>query len=188
MRAAAALAMLVTPFFAGCSLSDDRKERAGRPPTAVVVDETAASYRGVRIGSSIDDVRRVFGDSLDPDGFVPVGEQFTGPTLVRNPGGIRQPPTHLRYEGAAFLILGDFGVYAFVTTEEHAETRAGVGVGHPLTRVRDRYDSVTCGRAPKDAGASSYAWCMTRVGRVQVHFGGDPIESITIARAGLLQG
>ena len=71
------------------------------------------------------------------------------------------------------------------TLEKGARTRAGVGIGDELERVRERYDRVQCGEAvagePLFGGeAPMYRWCRALVDEVRVHFGGDPIESITM--------
>ncbi len=71
------------------------------------------------------------------------------------------------------------------TLADDARTRAGVGVGDELARVREAYEGVECGEAI--AGEPlfgddypTYSWCRTRVRRIRVFFGEDPIESITM--------
>jgi hypothetical protein len=75
------------------------------------------------------------------------------------------------------------------TLADGAETRAGVGVGDDLERVRERYRRVSCGESV--AGESllggdtpMYPWCRAIVGNVRVFFGENPIESITLTKRG----
>jgi hypothetical protein len=92
----------------------------------------------------------------------------------------------LHYEDLAFLVSQRVGTFSMATLADGARTRAGVAVGDELDRVRERYERVTCdeqvagepffgGEPPK------YRWSRTAVTRVRVFFGGDPIESITLA-------
>lgn len=66
-----------------------------------------------------------------------------------------------------------------------ATTRAGVGVGDPLSRVRTEYDKSVCGKATAGEPlfgdeVPTYPWCRVRRGDVEVFFGDDPVESITV--------
>lgn len=150
------------------------------------VHEAAGSIGPVGLGSSEAEVRDVFGEPAGGDGFVPVGEAFRGPVLVRSPN--RGRPVELRYEETAFLGTERTGVFALMTTNDGDVTTAGVAVGDPLARVRERYGRVRCGGAPAGepiwrGEPTTYPWCSTRVGRVEVFFGDDPIEAITLVRA-----
>jgi hypothetical protein len=120
---AAALALMA----AGCTQWPDRDDESAPPRRGpAVVDETAGAFRGVRMGAGEADVRRVFGEPGDGEGFFPLGESFGeigGAPGVRNwPHDWRGRPTVLRYEGVAFLV-GPRGVFAFVVTEEGARTK-----------------------------------------------------------------
>jgi hypothetical protein len=75
-----------------------------------------------------------------------------------------------------------------MTTNDGEETRRGVKVGDPLARVRERYRGVACGEAvagePLFGGEiPKYPWCRTCIGDVDVFFGDDPIQAITLTRA-----
>ena len=169
-----------------------RASDPGRPP-GEHVNERAGVLRGVRFGDSVARVRALLGaPSDDEQGFFPGGSDFTGPPSISAPASDRasraQPET-LHYEDAAYLVSTTVGVFAMATLAEGAETRAGVGVGHPLSEVRERYTRVDCGEAvagaPRFGGRRpKYPWCRTRVGNVVVFLGEDPIESITLTRLG----
>jgi hypothetical protein len=167
---------------------DDRVTFASLRP-ALVVDERAGVLRGVRFGDTSAEVRRRLGrPSDDEDGFFPAGTDFTGPPNVPLPPsdrGTRVPPEMLHFRDTAYLVSPTAGVFAMATLAEGALTRAGAGAGDDLERVREAYEGVECGEA---IGGESpfgepptYPWCRTRVGRTRVFFGGDPVESITLA-------
>ena len=146
------------------------------------------AYGGVSLGSPASVIRERFGTPAGGDGFFPEGERFRGPPSVRSPTGAE--PLLLRYEEAAFLAATPGGVFALVTTNEGDETRRGVKVGDALGRVRERYERVKCGKSVAGEPlfgdeVPMYRWCRTRVGDVDVFFGDDPIEAITLTRAGL---
>jgi hypothetical protein len=72
-----------------------------------------------------------------------------------------------------------------ITLAEGARTRAGVGIGDDLERVREAYDRVDCGEAvggePVFGGDTPmYPWCRV-LGDIHVFFGEDPIDSITLS-------
>ena len=157
----------------------------------VVVDERVGVLRGVRFGASSASVRARLGPPTDQeDGFFPAEADFTGPPMIPSPRsdqGTRTPPAELHYDENAYLVSPTVGVFAMASVAGGAITRAGIGVGDDLDRVRERYDRVSCGAAI--AGEPlfgddypTYPWCRTKVGEIGVFFGGDPIESITLTR------
>lgn len=170
--------------------------RAGDPEAQqerrAVVNETAGAYRGVRLGDSEDDVRRVFGEPGAGEGFFPLGESFGeigGAPTVRNwPPRWRGRPIVLRYEDVAFLV-GPRGVFAVVVTEDGATTRRGVRIGDALARARLVYGA-SCGVQPYGEAlfgqrTPSCRWCRATIrNRIRIWFGRDPIRSITVARVG----
>ena len=164
-----------------------RDDAAGTP---VRVDERAGMLRGVRFGDSSARVRELLGEPSDREqGFFPEDADFTGPPSIAAPQsdqGTRVPPETLHYDDTAFLVSRTVGVFSMATLSPAAETRHGVGVGDPLERVRERYASVRCGEAVAGEAlfgdTPMYPWCRARVGDVDVFFGEDPIESITITR------
>ena len=159
----------------------------------VLVEERAGVLHGVRFGDTESQVRARLGDETDDeDGFFPAGADYTGPVAIPSPEsdrGSRVPPSELHYDDTAYLVSPTAGVFSMATLEKGARTRAGVAAGDGLERVRERYDRVDCGEAvagePLVGGEPpTYGWCRAVVGEVRVHFGGDPIESITLTRSG----
>jgi hypothetical protein len=168
--------------------SEIGEDVCGPSQRTVLVDERAGVHRGVRFGDTAAEVRRRLGRPSDnEDGFFPAETEFTGPPNVpipRSDQGTRVPPAMLHYRDTAYVVSPTIGVFAIATLADGARTRAGVAVGDELAVVRRAYESVECGEAI--AGESpygdppTYPWCRTRVGRIRVFFGGDPIESITM--------
>jgi hypothetical protein len=165
-------------------VNDDNSE-------VVLIDENAGRLRGVRFGDTAREVRARLGEpSDDADGFFPEGADFTGPPAIPSPAsdqGSRVPPDNLHYEDTAYLVSPTVGVFSMAILADGARTRAGVGVGDELDRVRQRYDRVDCGEAI--AGEPlfgddypTYTWCRAIVGDIRVFFGDDPIASVTLTR------
>ena len=188
-----AVAAALTLMAAGCTQWPDRDDESAPPRRGpAVVDETAGAFRGVRMGAGEADVRRVFGEPGDGEGFFPLGESFGeigGAPAVRNwPHDWRGRPTVLRYEGVAFLV-GPRGVFAFVVTEEGARTKRGVRIGDSLERAQRVYDA-GCGEQPYGeplfgGDTPTFRWCRGTIAeRHRIWFGRDPIRSITLARVG----
>jgi hypothetical protein len=101
-------------------------------------------------------------------------------------GGVK--PILLRYDETAYLLNARTKrVFSMIVSKRGATTRAGVGVGDPLSRVRRKYGDAVCGRAvagePLFGGETpTYPWCRVRLGDIEVFFGDDPVESITVTR------
>jgi hypothetical protein len=162
----------------------DESERV--PSSASVIDEIGGTYRGVGIGDSPADVRRVFGarDYADTsEGLMPVGAHFAkdgGPMVIELPermGADRQ--ALLRYEDVSFLFF-DGKVFAVVVTADGAATARGVAIGHDIGSVKDRYETLTCGDAEPESGP--YPYCAGELAPLRhIWFGQDPIGSITMA-------
>jgi hypothetical protein len=157
----------------------------------VLIDERAGRLRGVGFGDTAADVRARLGEPTDDeDGFFPAGTDFTGPPAIPSPASdqaTRLPPEEMHYDDTAYLVSPTVGVFSMAILADGARTRAGIGVGDELDRVREVYDRVDCGEAI--AGEPlfgddypTYPWCRAIVGRVRVFFGEDPIESVTITR------
>jgi hypothetical protein len=165
-------------FFGGCMGGDEEP---------VVVDERAGTLLGVRFGDSEEEVRARLGEPTDDyEGVFPEGARYTGPQFIPIPesdaglGG--QKPLH--YGDASFLVSPTLGVFAMISLDGDARTKAGVGIGDELEKVREVYDRVQCGEAvggePVFGGETpKYPWCLVR-GKIRVFFGEDPIDSIMI--------
>jgi hypothetical protein len=175
--AAAVLALGFVVFGTG-------SEVPGGVETFTLVDERTGSYRGVAMGDSIEEVRHVLGQAAGGSGFAPAGMLPTDtgvPQSIPAPG--RLQPALLKYEDVA-LLVGPRGVYAFIVTEDGAQTARGVAIGDELDRAREVYDlrciDVAAGESPF-GGVSTYPSCSTTIaGRVRIWFGKDPITSITL--------
>jgi hypothetical protein len=164
----------------------DGDESGPAPSSARVIDEVRGTYRGVGIGDSPADVRRVFGPSGSSDlseGLMPVGAHFAedgGPMVVELPERLAADrQALLRYEDVSFLFF-DGKVFAVVITEDGAATRRGVAIGHDINSVEDRYQTLTCGDAEPESGPYPYCAGALKPDR-HVWFGQNPIGSITMA-------
>jgi hypothetical protein len=150
----------------------------------VAVDERTGAYRGVRFGSSEEDVIRVFGEPVREDGFAPAGES---PAEVGVPQSIPGPGELLRYENVAFLVTGERRVYAVMVTEEGVTTKRGVSIGDSIDDARGRYRLVcrkVAGGESLLGGQEYYPSCAaTLEGGVRIWFGRDPIRSVTLLSA-----
>jgi hypothetical protein len=164
----------------------DNGQSEPAPRSEWVIDEVRGTYRGVGIGDSPAEVRRVFGVREYADlneGMMPIGADFAddgGPMVVdfpEKPAGDRH--ALLRYSDASFLFF-DGKVFAVVVTHEGAATARGVAIGHDIGSVEDRYRTVTCGDAEPESGPYPYCAGELAPGR-HVWFGQDPIGSITMA-------
>lgn len=155
---------------------------------SVLVDEHGGTLHEVRFGDSEAAVRRRLGSPTDDaPGVFPEGKDFTGPPSIPSPRSDQRPPrmpTPLHYGDTSYLVSPTIGVFSMATLESRARTRAGVGIGDDLDRVRDRYDRVDCGESVAGEAivgeTPMYPWCRAIVGDVRVFFGEDPIESITL--------
>jgi hypothetical protein len=170
MRAPVLALILLGVATAGCATGDDETRADDRP---VVVSTREGTVRGVGIGDWPADVERVFGRRLGSRGFVPFGEvRFAGPQTIHGGGDL--------YQYRDFVFLAASKVFALGTTADGAATEKGVGVGDPLTAIREAYPETTCGEY--DYGETGHPWCRTLVGPNLVFFGDDPVTSITVVR------
>jgi hypothetical protein len=175
------LQALIALIAAGCALGDDGEAAKPKPATSVLVDERAGVLRGVRFGDSLQEVLARLGPTSDAQpGVFPAGADYTGPPSIPSPpSDARIPANELHYEDTAYLVSPTVGVFSMVTLAEGARTRAGVGIGDDLERVRKVYNRVDCGETAYGEG-SDYPWCRV-LGDIHVFFGEDPIESITLS-------
>jgi hypothetical protein len=160
-------------------------------PRSVLVDERGGSLHGVRFGDGEPAVRERLGPpSDDAQGVFPEGRDYTGPPAIPSPRSDQRPPrmpTPLHYGDTAYLVSPTVGVFSMSTLESGARTRAGVGIGDDLDRVRARYDGAHCSESvagePVFGGETPmYPWCRVIVAGTRVFFGEDPIQSITLTR------
>ena len=179
-----ALTFTVTMLgLSGCNWLGDRdSDEVNMAP--IVIDEQSGSYGDVHFGSSDAEVRAAFGEPSDEDGFFPLNaDSYTGPVFIRSPGG--RKPLLLKYEDVAFLVAPGHGVFAIAVTQPDVSTTRAVEIGDPLQVVQTNYEDVECGEAVAGEGLlgddpSTYPWCRARLASLDVFFGGDPIESVTL--------
>jgi hypothetical protein len=179
------LVVIVGVGLSGCRLVDfGGAEDDSHFP--LLINERRGSYGDITFGSSASDVRRAFGQPSGGDGFFPLDEEsFRGPPSIPDRGG---KPTLLRYEQVAFLVSPTIGLYAITVTGPEAKTLEGVGIGNSLDAVRAKYGRVRCGEAVAGepifgSDVPTYRWCRVGVGRTDVFFGDDPVESVTLTLA-----
>jgi hypothetical protein len=173
-------------FAAGCG--DDGSHA---PPRAKFtrIDEIKGADGPVAIGDRSADVHSSFGKATPAAPNEPITP--TGaPQYFRGPGTIflqdtyaakpKSEPT-FRYADVSFFLVGD-RVAGFMITSPGARTRANVGVGSPLDRVRAAY-RLRCGTANASNGERDhFPACTGRVApRRYIWFGGDPVENITMS-------
>lgn len=177
--AALAAALIVGAAGAWLVLVRDEADSA-----AVLIDEQAGAYRGVRLGTSERRVIRAFGQPERSPGFAPAGES---PSRARVPASLPANPNRgglLKFRGVAFLGSPESGVYAFIVTQRGATTTRGVAIGDSLDVARSRYDlrcTDVAGGESLLGGEEFYPSCRARLGRgIHIWFGGDPIRSITL--------
>jgi hypothetical protein len=174
-------------------IGDEEAEEEPAPRSARVIDEVRGTYRGVGIGDSAAEVRRVFGPREDAgDGpFTPLGAgsfaEVGGAMFIASPGMIPHTPRDpelLRYRDVSFLLL-DERVFALMITANGAATQEGLAIGHDLDGAGERYDALNCKDAEIGDFGETFPFCAGRVApQRHIWFGQDPIRSITITRTG----
>jgi hypothetical protein len=180
--ATVAIAVAVAAYLAVQAGSDEPAARSAR-----VINETRGTYRGVGIGDSEAEVRRVLGQAEPADtsreSMMPLNADFRadgGPMVIDFPD---KPAAGrhalLRYDDVSFLFF-DGEVFAVVVTDDGAATERGLAIGDDLDSVEQRYQRMTCGDAEPESGPFPY--CAGALGRQRhIWFGQDPIGSITMA-------
>jgi len=180
----AGVAAMVGLALAGCG--DAPPDRAPSQRGARVLDETTATFAGLRLGVSSAQVRRRFGSPLkSPDGAsTPPGVDYYevgGPTFVRPPPTLTAGAGSggsVRYRDTAWLVEGGRS-YGVMTVAPDARTRAGVAIGDASDRVTERYPHARCKTANENTEYATFPLCevQPRPG-VHLYFGGDPVKSI----------
>ena len=164
----------------------DTDEAEPAPLSARVIDEVRGTYRGVGIGDSGAEVRRVFGPrSHAGDGpLTPLGAgsfaEVGGAMVIRGPRLMGNPEL-LRYQDVSFLLMDD-RVFALMITDLGAATRQGVAIGNNLDAADGRYDDLNCEEAEIGDFGETFPFCAGPLApQRHIWFGQDPIRSITIA-------
>lgn len=189
-RRTTAAILMATTLAAGCGESDDAPDRR------LSIDERRGTVDKVRIGSAKRDVREHFGDYGDNPGAYPIEpleideeEGSGGPWSVvtgphhLGPDGIKGEQVTLRYRGASFFVRHD-RVFGFMVTSRGGATSRGVGIGDELADAERKYPGFRCEEESHgDTTAPQKAHCAGQASDgLLTYFGGDPIESITVAR------
>jgi hypothetical protein len=139
-----AIAAILGLALGGCG--DASPDRAASERHVRILDETTATFAGVRLGSTSGHIRRHFGPPLkSSDGAsTPPGVDYYD---VGGPTSVRPPPTlttsgrgggAVRYRDTAWLVEGGRS-YGVMTVAPDTRTRAGVAIGDAAGRVTDRY-------------------------------------------------
>jgi hypothetical protein len=167
----------------------DTDEAEPAPLSARVIDEVRGTYRGVGIGDSGAEVRRVFGPrSHAGDGpLTPLGAgsfaEVGGAMVIRGPRLMGNPEL-LRYQDVSFLLM-DNRVFALMITDLGAATRQGVAIGGDLDAADGRYDDLNCEEAEIGDFGETFPFCAGSLApQRHIWFGQDPIGSITVATTG----
>lgn len=187
MAVAAGITLVIILVGSLYFLLRDASDSEPAPRAARVIDETLGKYRGVGIGDSAADVRRVFGArefaDVSREPMMPLDADFRddgGPMVIEfpdKPAAERQAV--LRYADVSFLLF-DGKVFAVVVTDDGAATGRGVAIGNELDSVEQLYEKLTCGEAKPESGP--YPYCAGALGQERhIWFGQDPIGSITMA-------
>ena len=185
-----ATAAIVGFALGGCG--DSSPDRAAAERHARILDETTATFAGVRLGSTSAHIRRLFGSPLkSTDGAItPPGVDYYevgGPTSVRPPRTLTTSARSggsVRYRDTAWLVEAGRS-YGVMTVAPHTRTRAGVSIGDASRRVTDRYSGARCKTANENTEYATFPLCevQPRPG-VHLYFGGDPIKSIWLIITG----
>lgn len=171
--------------------SCDASQQDGDAGSRDVLDERALSFRSVRLGATSARIRTEFGPPLkSPDGRVTPPDvdyyDVGGPTSFAAPPSLRGARTggSLRYRDTAWIVEAGraFGV---MTVAPNARTRAGVGIGDPQSKVRERFGDAECLEANEGSEYVTFPLCevVLRPG-VRLYFGGRPVKSLWLIVSG----
>ena len=158
-------------------------DRSPRHPR--LVDDSRGTFGRIRLGMSIERVRRLLGPGKpgNPDWApAPVGMD---PNALSGPGSMRDY-RELRYRD--LVVFARKGIVrGFVTTARDAQTQSGVGIGDSLAVAEQRYGDINCSGVltGSDSSNPSYRGCQRPLaGGGAIWFGGDPIDSLWIFEKG----
>ncbi len=155
-RAIVALAVCAGGLGAACAgggAGEDGGTGDRRSQDALVVDETTGTFRGVRVGDSVEQVRRRIGPApcTEEAPIAPLGEDYDDIGIPYR-GGDYQPrdkdgpyeTCEMRYRRLVVSVFLPDGAFTFVTTDPRARTRRGVGIGDSADLVKERYPGTEC--------------------------------------------
>ena len=192
----APLALTAAAVASGCSnlpLHD-------RPPPArfTTIDERAGTYGGVGIGDTKEEMFRVFGKRKEVDHSepaLPTGapEDASAPTYIPSTTFYAYPDVSFWFDdrppGFAEHWEGPGAgkIEGFDITSPGARTLHGIEVGDDLDEAREAYPGLECGTANENSDYVEYPYCTGQIAPERfVWFGGDPVDTITVAAIPLL--
>jgi hypothetical protein len=185
-----AAALIAAAALAGCGSGQDSPGRESASHRPAAIDERAGTYRGVGIGSTRKEARRVLGrvESGPTDPLAPIGPdvpdvgQPLSPQEPRDSGEI----AIWRFEDAV-MAAGRGRAWLVTVATKDAVTREGVGVGSDLEDVRAAYPDADCDTANEGTEYRQFDYCTLRVAPDRyLWFGEDPVRSVTVSRAPLI--
>jgi hypothetical protein len=182
-RAATAGAVLLACAVAGTAWGVylDHRVVDRSPERPVLVDERTTAHRGIRVGMETAEVRRVLPNPVVGSELAPLGpddDEIGGPTSITD-----VDENGFRYRDLVVMLDGP-RVTGYVTTDDDAQTRTGVGVGDSLELAKRRYRNLGCDEATfHDSNTPEYPFCEGDLGRdVALFISGDPIDSLWVYR------
>jgi hypothetical protein len=177
MRASAltpgALVLVTAVVMGGCG-------HDGSPLTGKI-DERNGVFQEIRIGAETSSLDRLLGECQNSDNGAPCGEdnsEITEPHTF--PGG-----WHWRtYQGVTYYTSPGL-VEGFLITQPESRTLRGIEVGDSLDAARRAYPGMTCDVVHFEDDVPGGPYCRFELStKLALNFGGDPIDSIVVARRG----
>jgi hypothetical protein len=149
-------------------------------PLTGTIDERNGAFRGIRIGADTSSLERLPGECRDSDNDTSCGEGHSGTTEPHTLPG----EWHWRnYPGVTYYTSPGL-VEGFRVSQPGSATIGGIEVGDPLDAARHAYPGMTCDVVHyQDSTGGPY--CRLELStKLALSFGGDPIDSIMVARRG----
>lgn len=156
------------------------------------LDETRGVFRGIALRDPESRVVERFGpDEGKLAGPVtPLGAEAAPATFASTPGtpSPDDRTAAVRYRGMSF-VTNNRRVYVIMSSLAGTRTLRGVSVGGALEEAQKAYRGLACDTATDAHGDGTFPYCGGRLapGRF-VYFGGDPIDTIAVARVPLYGG
>jgi hypothetical protein len=161
---------LVTVLMVGCG--DDASPLTGK------IDERNGTFHGVRIGANTGSLEGLPDECQNSGHDGPCGEGDSGTTEPHTLPG----EWHWRsYPGVTYYTSPGL-VEGFRVSQTGSETLGGIEVGDSLDAARHAYPGMTCDVVHfEDSTGGPY--CRVELStKLALSFGGDPIDSIMVAR------
>ena len=154
-----------------------------RPCRGGIIDLDTGTYRGVRFGSTLDEVTERFGRGVSQGPATtlsnPQGNDGAPPVLGF--GGTSRAPRGLRRYRNVVVFFAGRRVHTLLVDDPRAATAGGVAIGDPLDRVKEVYEDALCGTVDENTEYEPYPACYLKRKGHYIWFGPDPIRSITLS-------